>query len=638
MTGSPPVPVTIIVLTWNGLAYTRRCLETLRNTDHAAFHVVVVDNGSTDGTREYLDNLESVRVIRNGSNLGFARANNIGIRSVPPGHDIVLLNNDTEIIQSDWLTRMQQTAYERDDTGIVGCRLIRPNGMLQHAGAYMPLDTFWGQQIGAGEQDINQFSDDRETESVVFACVYLKRAVLDQVGLLDEEYFCYFEDTDYCARASVLGFKTRCCGGATLVHHEHVSTSVNDASHRTLFLKAQQIFRKKWEKELKQNRYSRRMGWHSALNFPTGYAISSAALVTALDNQGVQVSYRYLYGRGTVYPIAEPDTPMSPTVDAIRHRKLTSDLPQVVYGQGDMFHVNSGSYKVGFTMLETDRIPSEWARQANTMDEVWVPSRFNAESFKASGVEKPIHVIPLGVDPDHFNPQIVQHPLAGVYTFLSIFEWGERKAPEILLRAFNEEFRADEPVILLAKTLNVDPGIEVEREIANLGLDPNGGRIHFSLNQVVPTYQLGVLYRSADCFVLTTRGEGWGMPVIEAMACGLPVIATNWSAHCDFMTESNAYPLPIEGLVPAQAKCPYYAGFRWAQPSRSHLRRLMRYVFDHQAEGRAKGECASRYVRANWTWAHAANKIVARLDRIKGHIGEPVDQPNLDVRARRNRN
>lgn len=66
--------------------------------------------------------------------------------------------------------------------------------------------------------------------------------------------------------------------------------------------------------------------------------------------------------------------------------------------------------------------------------------------------------------------------------------------------------------------------------------------------------------------MLTTRSEGWGMPVIEAMAGGLPVIATDWSAHCDFMNEANAYPLPVDALIPAQAKCPYYAGFRWADP------------------------------------------------------------------------
>ncbi len=614
----PRPPVTIVVLCWNGLAYTRRCLKDLRaNTIHPAFQIIVVDNGSTDGTVEYLETQDSIHLIRNIVNLGFAKANNIGIRSAAPDSDIVLLNNDTEISQTDWLTRMQDSAYQEESVGPVGCRLIRPNGVLQHAGAYMPLETFWGQQIGGGEQDINQFNDARDVESVVFACVYLKRAVLDKVGLLDEEYFCYFEDTDYCARAAALGFKTRCCGSVTLVHHENVSTRINNVSHRGLFQEAQQVFRNRWEKQLKQTRYSRRVGWHSALNFPTGYSISSGAFVSELDKQGVQVSYKYLYGRGTVFPLPEPVDAASPTLQAIRNRKLIGDVPQVVYGQGDMFHANFGSYKVGFTMLETDRIPAEWVRQANAMDEVWVPSTFNAGTFRASGVTKPIHVIPLGVDPDYFNPKIASHPLSGVYTFLSIFEWGERKAPEILLRAFNEEFRASDPVILIAKTLNVDPGVDIERQIANLGLDPNGGRIHFSLNQLIPTYQLGVLYRSADCFVLTTRGEGWGMPVIEAMACGLPVIATDWSAHCDFMNEANAYPLPVDALVPAQAKCPYYAGFRWAEPSYSHLRRLMRHVFEHQSEARAKGEWASRDVRQNWTWQQGASKIVARLDSLK---------------------
>lgn len=611
-------PVTIVILTWNGLAYTRRCLETLRaNTSHDNYHILVVDNGSTDGTQEFLKEEQGIQSILGSENLGFSRANNIGIHQIPAHHDVVLLNNDTEIRQSDWLEQMQQTAYSHTTVGVVGSRLVRPDGMLQHAGAYMPVDTFWGQQIGSGEQDVNQFSDDRDVESVVFACVYLKRAVLDQVGLLDEDYFCYYEDTDYCARASAMGFKIRCCGSATVVHHENVSTKVNDEPLQGLFQKGQQVFRRKWEQGLKQTRYTTRLGWHSVLNFPTGYAISSGALATGLDKLGVEVSYKYLYGPGTAHPRPEPEDAETPIIHAIRQRKLTAAPPQVVYGQGDMFHANFGSHRIGYTMLETDRIPEDWAQQANQMDEVWAPSTFNVETFRASGVVKPIHVIPLGVDPDHFNPKILKQPLSGVYTFLSIFEWGERKAPEILLRAFNEEFRADEPVILLAKTMNVDPAVDVEGSIANLGLDPHGGRIHFSLNQVVPTNQLGVLYRSADCFVLTTRGEGWGMPVIEAMACGLPVIATNWSAHCDFMTEDNAYPVPVHELIPAVAKCPYYKGFRWAEPSYRDLRRLMRHVYQNQEEARAKGSEASAYVLGNWTWQHAAAKIMKRLEAIQ---------------------
>src|SRR5690242_3130010 len=103
----PSRKVSIIILTWNGLAYTRRCLETLRDqTDHDNYEVVVADNGSTDGTLAYLDTLPWLRVLRNGTNLGFVKGNNLAIAQTAPDCDVVLLNNDVEIHQPDWLTRL----------------------------------------------------------------------------------------------------------------------------------------------------------------------------------------------------------------------------------------------------------------------------------------------------------------------------------------------------------------------------------------------------------------------------------------------------------------------------------------------------------------------------------------------------
>jgi GT2 family glycosyltransferase len=610
-------PVTVIVLTWNGLDYTKRCLDSLRRaTTYARYHLLVADNGSSDGTLEYLRDQESITSLSNKNNLGFAKGANRAIAQCDSNSDIILLNNDTEIEQADWIERLQSAAYRSPDIGVVGCRLVNPEGILQHAGTYMPIETFWGQQVGGGEKDVNQYNEDRDVEGVVFACAYLKRQVIEAIGLLDEDYFSYFEDTDYCFRALEKGYRVVCCGAVTVVHHEHVSTKVNQVNHEKMFRQAQNVFRGKWEGKLKRRRYTLTLGWHSIFNFPTGYAISSRELACALDRKGVQVSYKYVYGPGTVFPVREPDLSDKYMVNVFRERKLDPSSIQVVYGQGDVFQSNFGKYKIGFTMLETDRIPAEWVRQANLMDEVWAPSSFNARTFLESGVSRPIHVMPLGVDPNYFNPKIARYPLTGMYTFLSIFEWGERKMPEILLRAFSDEFRADERVVLICKTLNSDPEVDVYAQMAALELGSMGGRIHLSLNQIVPTSQLGSLYCSADCFVLPTRGEGWGMPVIEAMACGLPVIATDWSAHCDFMNGENAYPLPLSRMVPAEAKCPYYKGFKWAEPSYHHLRRLMRHVFENQAEARAKGQRASSDVLEKWTWDQAAQKIVNRLDRI----------------------
>ena len=613
-------PVSVIVLAWNGLDYTRACLDSIRTkTDFQNYEIIVADNGSTDGTIEYLKSQQGIQCVFNGKNLGFAKGNNIAIRRASLDSDIVLLNNDTEIIQPDWISMLQATAYSAPDIGIVGCRLIRPDGMLQHVGTYMPVDTMSGEQIGACERDINQFPGSRDVEGVVFACVYIKRATLDAAGLLDEDYFSYFEDTDYCFKVKSAGLRTVCCGSVRVIHHEHVSTRVNGLRQSTLFEKGREVFVRKWGSKLLAERYTHKIGWHSLMNFPTGYAISSRELATALDRNRVHVAYKYVYGPGTLFPPEEPKKAETPMVDVFRSRRLDTHRPQVVYGQGDIFQSNFGDYKVGFTMLETDRIPEEWVRQANLMDEVWCPSTFNAKTFRESGVTRPIHVIPLGIDPGYFNPHIHTSRVFDGYTFLSVFEWGERKAPEILLRAFNDEFRSSEPVVLVCKILNADTSVDVHEQIRRLELKGSGGRIHVSLNHVVPTYQLGMLYRSADCFVLTTRGEGWGMPILEAMACGLPVIATDWSGQCDFMNVENAYPLAVEKLVPAVAKCPYYHGFRWAEPSYSDLRRLMRHVYMNREEAWAKGEKASREVLSRWTWDNSAVKIIERLNAIAKH-------------------
>ena len=609
--------VTIIILTWNGLAYTKRCLETLRErTRFPEYEVVVVDNGSTDGTVEYLKSLHWLRLFENGSNLGFVRGNNRALAECDGDTDFVLLNNDTEIFQPDWLSRLQESAYSSPEVGLVGARLRRPDGMLQHAGTYMPVETFWGQQIGAGEKDVNQFNADAEVEGVVFACVYLKREVYERVGPLDEDYFSYFEDSDYCLKARSQGFKVICCGSATVIHHENTSTKVNGVSHGEMFLESQQTFKRKWQAALESSRYTSEVNWHSLLNFPTGYAHSSRELVLELDRQQVRVNYQYLYGPGTAFVLPEPEQSASYMINVIRGRRINPSGVHVFYGQGDSFKTKSRAHKIGYTMLEVDGLPRDWVRRANMMDEVWTPSSFNAGTFRESGVSRPVHVMPLGVNPAYFNPHITGYPLPGVYTFLSAFEWGERKAPEVLLRAFNDEFRSDEEAVLVCKIFNQDVSVNVPRLVGRLGLREGGGRIVYSFNEVVPSHQLGALYRSADCFVLPSRGEGWGLPLLEAMACGLPVIATGWGAQTDFLHEEIAYPLGVERLVPAQAKCPYYEGFNWAEPSYEHLRSLLRHVYENREEAGRKGARASAEVLSRWTWRHSAEKIGRRLRQV----------------------
>jgi glycosyltransferase involved in cell wall biosynthesis len=154
--------------------------------------------------------------------------------------------------------------------------------------------------------------------------------------------------------------------------------------------------------------------------------------------------------------------------------------------------------------------------------------------------------------------------------------------------------------------------VDVEAEIAAMELPPSPPVV-VMVNPGFAGYQMGALYRSADCFVLPTRGEGFGMPVLEAMACGLPTIATAWSGPADFLHEGVGFPLEVASLVPAETRCPYYEGFEWAQPDFEHLRFLMRQVFSSPDAARRKGLAAAAEVAASRTWEHVASRVKARL-------------------------
>ncbi len=619
---------TLIILAWNRWALTEQCIRTLLTTELDDVDVIVVDNGSTDETPERLAEIPEIRVITLPENLGFVRGNNAGIAAADPASDVVLLNNDLVFTQKDWLTRLRRCLADHSTAGVVGCRLTFPDGRLLHAGTYILPDDLVGQQIGSLQRDVGQFGGDRRVQGIVFACALIRREVLDAIGPLSLDYRSYFEDTDFCLRADEAGFATLVCGDVTLVHDEHGSTGGDRSALLAMLDESRATFARSWRAHLEAH-YRHRLLWQSIMNFPTGYAASCRHHLLALEEAGVRCAYRYAYGPGTVFPVPEPEQAGDHRLNLIRNREVTARDRRigVLYGQGDVFERNRGRYKVGYTMLEVDGFPDEWVRQANLMDEIWVPTKFNRQGFLASGLKRPIHVVPLGVDTDYFSPAIHRFPNPdGDFVFLASFEWGERKEPWMLMKVFNETFRASDPVRLVCKIMNKDPGVNLQSEIRRLGLRPGGGRLAFLINLEFPYDQLGALYRSADCFVAAVRGEGWDMPLMEAMACGLPTIATDWGAHQEFIHEGICYPLRIRGTIPARAKCPYYAGFSWADPDPEHLRFLLREIYENREEAELRGRAAAAEMATRWSWQRAAAKIVARLEAIDEASGSQPAQ------------
>ncbi|NJN16095.1 MAG: glycosyltransferase family 4 protein [Oscillochloris sp.] len=349
--------------------------------------------------------------------------------------------------------------------------------------------------------------------------------------------------------------------------------------------------------------------WHSSFATLTGYSGSSRALVLGLDTRGVAVRPLYLFDADRVEE--EVGGPLPARLRELRRLPVRLDVPQIVYGRGDHFSKNSGRYKIGFTMLETDRLPASWVEQANLMDEIWTPTSWGAEVFRASGVRPPIQVIPLGVDPAIFQPGPPRKRFQDRTIFVSVFEWSRRKGWDVLLHAYRAAFRPDDDVLLLLKIDSREPGINPLQEIAAV-LPASAPPVGVFYNQALSGERLSELYRSADCFVLPTRGEGWCMPALEAMACGLPVIVTNWSGPTAFVNESVGYPLPIRGLEPTGLDHPYYRGAQWADPDGDALVELLRRVRRERTEAAAKGRAAAELARA-WSWDRALDVIQARI-------------------------
>jgi GT2 family glycosyltransferase len=610
---------TIIILAWNNWKTTEACLLSLMKTELSNTEVIVLNNGSNDETQEALNAFKKIKVVNLPENLGYVRGNNEAVKHAKKDADLILINSDIVFSSGDWLQQLEASAYRDKNIGVVGCRLKDEKEQLIHAGTTIMAETLWGQQMDSGkvEVDINQYNQDRKVQGVIFAVAYIKRAVFDKLDGLCLDFHSYFEDTDFCLRAQELGYNTVCCGAVTLLHNQHGSTQDNAAFRNKLFNESRQIFRKKWKKKL-EKKYTSQLAWQSILNFPTGYAMSSQAIIKALDDASVNIQYKYVYGPNSPFPVPEKEDMQHNRLNVICKRPFAKKPKvSVVYGQGDVFEKNQGKYKIGFTMLEVDGFPQEWIRQANKMDEVWVPSEFNKQTLLNCGLKRPIYKIPLGVDCDYFNPQIKSvRNNNNDYVFFTNIEWGERKNPQMQLQQFNKTFKASDDVCLIAKLNNRDPSINLQNEIKKLNLKSTGGRIYFIINRVFDFYQLPLLYRSIDCYITAGRGEGWDMPLMEAMACGIPCIATNWGAHQEFVNTENSYLLDITGTIPAQAKCPYYDGFNWANPDANHFSSLLLEVFHKQSKAQEKGMLAAMQMQEKWRWSHTAEKIMARLSHL----------------------
>lgn len=294
------------------------------------------------------------------------------------------------------------------------------------------------------------------------------------------------------------------------------------------------------------------------------------------------------------------------------------------------------------TTFETDRIPAEWKELLENYDEIWVCSEANARAFRRGWIPpERIRVVPSCLDTRLFRPLGTKLDLPSAvrdrFVFLSVFDWQLRKGWDVLVEAYVRAFQAADGAALLLKitrshghTLETVEG-QLSQLLERLGTSATDRPDVVVCERDYGDEEMAALYRSCDAFVLASRGEGWGRPYMEAMACGLPTIGTVAGGNVDFMTEANSLLIPTaEVEVPEVAanEIPVYLGHRWREPDGPALQRAMRRVFEDIDVRKQLAVRGAQDIAQNFSLTQGRLRLEAAIETLEARLLPTPHEPS----------
>ncbi len=634
----PELLVSIIIPTHNRLDLTKACLQAIEaNSPPKKFELIVVDNASTDGTQHFLTRAQTqnqLSLVLNEKNAGFARACNQGAAKAC-GKYLLFLNNDTEVVDG-WMDTLLKKA-ELPGTGVTGARLLYTNGTIQHAGITI-INGIPDHPHRHAPADFPEANETRELDMVTGACLITPSDLFKQLGGFDEVFCNGVEDVDYCLRVRAAGQKVIYEPKAVVYHHEgqtpgrfnHVSDNLNrffsrwrgwfDKQHRFIVPTPPRIV------EASQSLFTRpqavktgaaanpiAVDWvgsfldHGSLSHVNRSLLAAFKSRTELRVKGISTSQI----RADGFKALEQDlqTHASPDVAVTVRHSWPPNWGRPTHGR-----------LVVIQPWEFGMLPKEWVDQAPQVDEFWVPTRFVKDCYAASGI--PAHkvfVVPNGVDAKLFHPGAEARALATTKRFKFLFVGGTigRKGPDLLLQAYLQNFSATDDVCLVIKDFGGDSfyaGQTFDTRIRAAQTTPGAPEILY-IKEEMPPEDLPGLYTACQCLVLPYRGEGFGLPVLEAMACGLPVIVTAGGATDDFVRSEFGWQISAQKRLIGEAVGGMkLAGEGWMlEPEIQEIGEAMRKAFGDPTGARDRGLLASRHVHDHFTWNHAAEQALQRI-------------------------
>lgn len=266
--------ISVVVLNYNGRRYLKRCISSLSVQSYGDFEVIVVDNGSTDESVEYLKtHFPQVKIVRNEYNLGFAGGINAGIEHAE-GKYILTLNNDTQA-DMNFVERLAEAMDSDKAVGMCASKMLVPDGRINSTGICLSRSgAAWDR--GMFEPDEGQYEELEEVFGPCAGAALYRKEMLDEIGLFDEDFFLYMEDVDLAFRARLAGWRCIYVPGAE-VYHFHGGTAGFGSDLAVYY-------------------GNRNIVWYTLKDFPTGILITSLPWIVG-RNLAV-IPYYMLLGQG----------------------------------------------------------------------------------------------------------------------------------------------------------------------------------------------------------------------------------------------------------------------------------------------------------------------------------------------------
>jgi len=271
---------------------------------------------------------------------------------------------------------------------------------------------------------------------------------------------------------------------------------------------------------------------------------------------------------------------------------------------------------------EFGSLPVSWIEPLNSLvDEIWVPSSYVRECFITSGiVPDRIIVVPNGVDSRTFHPGAPPIPLKTQKRFKFLFVGGTifRKGIDILLKAYAEAFSNKDDVCLVIKDMGTDSFYrgQTARKMIDAICSASGSPEIEYIQEMLNEREMASLYTACHCLVHPYRGEGFALPVAEAMACELPVVVTGYGAVLDYCSDENAYFLPyqIRRFPEKRLDRLETVDYPWlAEPDLRELIILLRHIYENPQEAKGKGRAGRRCVEQGLTWENTLTVVESRI-------------------------